>query len=396
MNEDILKVQSAAQTAIFREPTESIALVDSSFLEKISKTTIDVLRAALGKTLAQRLNRFVSVVDFGHPGLLDIAGGALVTKNDFVATTLDIIALADYAIKQKLSISSKIHNIIREGLRDQEYKDIHTKIDSPLLTHNMVRLLPTRIERDKLRSTKKVQSLRLEKKTRDLQELWDLLPCTFMNFVRFNNVYENDIREAKENADCFADMGVTSLVSATSNDVEKLESQAKNHYYGFNNISMTQAAIIQAKLLGYQLIPGMGGVGTRINVPKSIFSKYVFWEAKHDRPFFNYVPHCYAYHELADVVPDKIKQIVDRVESFPDVGGRAIFDHFKVLVPSVDYPTKGYTTASYVNENGKTVHADIDVVSLALDKILIRKGFSIPILLGEKDAQTYFICYWSE
>ena len=95
-----------------------------------------------------------------------------------------------------------------------------------------------------------------------------------------------------------------------------------------------------------------------------------------------YCPVVLPLHEVAEK-PEKIVEVINRLESFPEAANKPIFDHYIVLVP-----------AFAVVDLGR--HGEIKSQDTPDYWQLIKKGECVPLLIGEKDGKCYFICYFME
>ena len=106
---------------------------------------------------------------------------------------------------------------------------------------------------------------------------------------------------------------------------------------------------------------------------------------------FVYHPTAYSLCELWGNTSSKVKKVVDHLENFPEIGGRSLFDHYRVIAPSFEYRSP-YRIADI---DGKSLSfMSYGEVRKALDIIFLKNHLSASILLGEKDGEFYFICYW--
>jgi hypothetical protein len=87
-------------------------------------------------------------------------------------------------------------------------------------------------------------------------------------------------------------------------------------------------------------------------------------------------------------------ELVDHLDSFPDMNGKSLFDNLIVLVPSVKL--HDYNGTYFIRDlKGNILGFDRQEDAAAfLDKGLIESGLVHPVLLGERDSMCYFICYW--
>ena len=96
-------------------------------------------------------------------------------------------------------------------------------------------------------------------------------------------------------------------------------------------------------------------------------------------------------HELIDITPVGVLKTIQLLEQFPEANNRPIFDHYGIIVPSIQYNHE-----SFYDLNGMIVrHGSIDESGKALDRMLIKEKYFYPIVVGEKDGKCFFICYWA-
>lgn len=144
-------------------------------------------------------------------------------------------------------------------------------------------------------------------------------------------------------------------------------------HYGFHRITMTNAAVILAKMHQFDFC-GLLEKGQlfdtdnyRIFVPKDVHGG--------ESEFYQYSPRAYPLNELKELAPTRVLEIIERLEMFDEANGKAIFDHYVVIVP-------GYR----IEKNTRSVQE--------MDTTLIQRQAVTPIVLGERDGKCYFICYW--
>ena len=83
-------------------------------------------------------------------------------------------------------------------------------------------------------------------------------------------------------------------------------------------------------------------------------------------------------------------EIISTLDNFPDANGKPIFDHYGIIVPSIQYKL------NYINDECNMIQNFSNSIdsSKALDKILIKGKHIHPIIIGEKDGKCFFICHW--
>ena len=84
------------------------------------------------------------------------------------------------------------------------------------------------------------------------------------------------------------------------------------------------------------------------------------------------------------------------LESFPDAGGKPIFDHFGVIVPSVALPITAENVYTFLDEKGlvQVFKFQEEAVKI-LDSTLMKGGYINSIIVGEKDNKCYFLSYFT-
>lgn len=317
---NIDEVQKEIIASIFKEPSQ----IDEGsppcpVLEKFKKVKPETLRIIFGK-LGLIFSDFLKAVDPDHPHTNSILN-EIFADRDFLLDVSELLMLTDYAISN--SLTRMLPSIVDKFLKYRRQN---------LMKALKVRLIKSGKVREITRRKKKAQNVSLKNVLKRTEEIVDA-PLDFNDFVRFFNPRQAEIEEAQKKAKRFEELGCIKLAEKTVGFLDSLNLK-DNVYYGFNRITMTHAAIILAK--------------------------------QHDFDFKEYKPKAFPYYQLQAMAPTHVKEIIAHLEKFPDIGGKAAFDHFVVLVPSV-----------------KSSHSHA-----------ILLGEVTPILLGEKDGKCYFICYW--
>jgi hypothetical protein len=109
-----------------------------------------------------------------------------------------------------------------------------------------------------------------------------------------------------------------------------------------------------------------------------------------------YYPRAYPYHRLASLAPAAVARVVERLEAFPALGGKPAFDHYRVIVPGLFYPSY-FQRPPYHFVDPSGVRLEFDSMweaQQALDAAMIETKTITPVLVGERDGDHYFICYW--
>jgi hypothetical protein len=382
-----------------------------SLLRRISECDEDLLNIAFGN-FGQKLRLFTQKVDLEHPEILSVFDGAIADDQDFSKDCMEILSLAKFAKDNNLNrIISALGNITKEALS----KNIIKKIDVP--SNRMhVRLVKNAIEREEIRMTKRMQIIDLHAVYKKGREAWDCQPDNFTKFLRFDAAYQDDLSIAEKKAQRYEQLGCTSLAGEIRKNIQSFKEHIEQLYYGFNRITMTNAALILAKSHGFEYsqetsVFGQIKLEGKITVPRNFFGSYNF--DPHDilefssllsqtanssynatQPF-NYEPRVYPLHEFYKIASDDVKNTIAILESFPDAGNKPIFDHFGIIVPGISAPFLN-DKSSFLDESGVmySFKSKEDAIK-SLDFILIKGKYIYPLIVGDKDGKCYFISYFS-
>lgn len=398
-------------------PRQGIA---PQILSRILECDEDVVELSLGK-FGLKLRSFANKLDFAHPEIISIFDGTLANDQEFAQECLELLSLTHFARDNKLT---KIIPILGRILTKESLsKAVIKKIDSSY-NRLYVRLLKDPIERKEIRSTKKRQIIDLESIYNKGEEIWNAQPDSFSRFLRFNSAYQDDLKFAEKKLKRYEEMGCKSLADEVRKSIDVFREHVDQSHYGFNRITMTNAAIILAKFFGFNYHPSQevsgSFVGTyrteaKITVDRKFFGNYNFdpeqcvefdpivseitrspsFTIKQQNPFI-YQPRVYPLHEFWELASQDIKDIISLLEEFPDAGNKPIFDHFGVIVPGLSFPPQKDGIFTFLDEHGiAQVFSTKEKAEKALDFTLIAGGFIFPIIVGEKDGKCYFISHFN-
>jgi hypothetical protein len=391
-------------------------------LTRILECDEEILEFSLGQ-FGQKLRRFADKVDFSHPEIISIFGGILADDQDFSKECLELLILAQYARDNQLT---KIIPLLgKTAVKETLSSNVIKKID-PHQNRMYVRLLKNPWEREEIRLTKRMQIIDLQGLYSKGEEIWNAQPDSFSKFLRFDTAYQADLKVAEQKAATYEELGCTSLADEIKKTIATFREHMEHSHYGFNRITMTNATIILAKSLGFTYTPAQeisgGFVGSykteaKITVNRKFFGKYNFdpeqiielnpivsefarspvFTVKDCGPY-QYQPRVYPLHDFWDLASEELQDIIKMLENFPDAGGKPIFDHFGVIVPSVALPQqapKG-NVFIFLDEKGMTkAFTSKEDAEKDLDSILIKNEYLTPIVIGEKDGKCYFLTYFT-
>lgn len=277
---------------------------------------------ALGKA-GRKLIEFISKIDLEHPDVLCVLGEILHNDLNFRQQILEAIELAEK--NKHLLISANFHKLVDRNKLKSIQNDFAT------------RLLKFSKDRNAIRKQRCVELVNLETFYKKGSEIWNRQPTDFKAFNRYNIPYLEDIEYFENEVDRYEELGCETIASKITNEIRKLRANISERYYGFNRITVTTAAIILAKMHGYKL--------------------KTQWDIHDNKKttITGYEPKIYPIHEMTHTASNSMLELISHLDSFPETGGKPLFDDFILLVPDVE---------------------------------------SCPILLGERDRKSYWLCYW--
>jgi len=360
IEEQIYKVNSVYQKPI-AQPV--------NILSKFREIPLDLARTAMG-SFGEKLYYFSRDIDIDHPDLKNIFDGQLtsVVSGSFSQDACELLEICKFAADNLyLSILSKFDRVIT---KNHYYKSISKIIHSPFQNLLNIRFLPFSEDRTSIRWLKKDFVVNLNSSS-------EIGYNSFDAFVRNYDIYGEQIKEANCKAEHFYNLKCPILAHEIEKTVEHLKSIVKDRYYGFNRISLLQTALIMAKLMGYEF-------SDVIYVKKSDFP-YKFWKTcSHNN--LAYTPMLYPYHML--ILSKRVSDLINYLDNFPEIGYRALFDNYWVLVPTVGGPS----LSSVLSPSGEEKSfSSLREARKYLDNQLISSKTITPVLLGERNENFYFI-----
>lgn len=380
-----------------------------SLLNEIIECDTDILDFTLGN-IGLKLRQFALNVDFQHPEIVSIFDGIIANDQQFAQECMELLIIGKFAKEHKLNrIIPVLGKMFTRGYLNN---NILRKIDTPQNNRMHVRLLKESKDREFVRMTKRMQIIDLQSVYRKGEEIWQVQPDSFAKFLRFASAYKDDLELAEKKAKRYDELGCKALADEVRKSIQNFKENIEMAYFGFNRITMTNAALILAKSLDYTMVLESNVYPNQIKVvinPK-FFGKYnfnpnrvpqisndgysLFYQKHID--CYNYEPRVYPLYEFFDIMPDDIKKTVAYLESFPDAGNKPIFDHFGIIVPGVCFPLQNQNIYSFLDESGMIQsYTSREEAIKNLDKILTKGKYFHPIVVGERDGKCYFVCYWS-
>lgn len=321
-----------------------------------------------------------------HPGFNLLFDGVFL---DFIDKCLEYFILLKSSEENNISKHSKdlLFKIIS---KHKLYKTILKYIKSvPQETSVLTRFTLQSGYRKLARNNKRTQVVNLDLINNQLCKYWDSCPNDFTSFYRGVNTYSKDFEELYKKMQSFVEMDCSFLAEQMKKDVEDFKKDFIDVYFGFNRIKLTQAALILAKVNDFTVLgddkPFYTNVpNASIYIDKKFFNKIIVKRDKFssfdisflDSYFFIYEPKLYNFETYLDIAPSKeMAKLFVELESFEPLNYKPAFDHYKVLVPSVQI--QDFIQKQNFEEN------------------LIKSNLMKSVVIGEKDGKCYFICYWN-
>lgn len=304
--------------------------------------------------LGQRLLRFSATVDLdSRPE----------KNNLIVESILSYLNAIKFGYHDFIKLFKE--EIIKNLNKDSEIK----RIDDPHLNNQFIRFLKNKEQRDFLRKNKSIHEIGLNSFSK--KGNWETYPINFKFYERFNSDYYEEIDKIKKLADRYKSIGCIKLYEGIAGTVKDLEDLYHDSYLGFNRITMSTAAIIMARMHKFDFFKFGDNYTITIN------NNLLKINLEKPKSAYCYKPKAYPCHELKSIISERTAKLIEHLENNPDLNGQATFDHFIVMVPTIDY---GFSQ-------------DL-VADKFFDLMLLKNESFTPILLGEKDGKCYFVSYF--
>lgn len=338
----IKATQEVILEGIYKMPASSSFDEMGGIVGHITSFGDDVVHVALGD-FGLRLKNFAESVDIEHPGM-HILDGQLTTDSPLSKKLFQFLKVAEFAVGNNLlEVLPCIAKMATKNMR----KDIRS-IDSPIKTGEHLRLLNNASQLSQMRRHKASAPYSMTHLFKNSMDAWSSAPSSFSMYIPNDDRYREEMARAKQRQDKYLKLGLKSFGAVIDKSIQEFEMQFSTPYYGFRRITVSKAVVIQAKLHGYcnNTEKGVGCPPTRGSA--------------------TYCPTIAPLWTIEDFLPDSVKQVANHLDNFPAANGKAIFDHFILVVPS------GLG---------------------AIDKMAMKDGRNSPVLLGEADGKCYFVSY---
>jgi hypothetical protein len=394
MNYELLKAQQNDLLEKIYSPYKKDTLSNSEgVLKDIESLSLDDCIFAFGE-FGQRLKLFCDEIDISHPDLSSVYNGHLVgyKENTFSQECVDFLKLIYFVKQNKLSLN------ILKNLRDsiflnQYFSKIDKCIDSPLKNQLHIRFLKDKKLREKTRLTKKTQHVFLSDSLLRIKTYWEDCPEDLNQYIRISSdINKSDqVKKASNRFKNLLDHGLTNMADEVDRQIKQIK---EDIYFGFNKVTLPFVSTVLAKICGFNrnvnshkasLVLSKEDLGTG-----NIESYFPFI---HD---FQLYSKAYNYYEIIDMVPSYLNELISYLECFPELGNRPLFDHYRIIFPSLNVKNKNFPVV-LKNKDGSTICCEsLEDLQKNIDCVLFKENNFIGALLGERDGVHFFISYFME
>ena len=361
----IVRKQNKIVKRILESPPEPLSRKRVPSYRKFLSYTREEVQKTLGAT-GVLLYDFLSEIDLKkpHPDLHDLKNGKLASSH--VKKLGDAVQYILYGQENKLSVP--LVNAVKHRVESATGNSfIDREINAPSSNLQRVRFISDRALRDKIRSKKKSMDIPLHSLLSKGADHWSEYTDHFNIFEFGQNVYSKEIKNAEGVIEHLTAMNLPAMKAEVEQSIAAMKVRlATTQYRGFNRITSLEVAAILGKLHEYQY--SGDGYGTRLKI---FADSSLFNLESVDSPIYEYTPMTYTFKEMEDTASQQAKDLVDFLENFPPLGGKAVFDHYRVVMPSL-----------FNGNNPK------------IDRYLLKSQQMVGVLLGERDGEQYFISYW--
>lgn len=375
--------------------------------QSLAKCDQDIIKNILGD-VGFRLKELIDKIDLEHPDIGSIFDGSLANDHKFAQQCIEIITLAEFAKEKQFLHAMELvqKTIIQDAASTLRIIDLASK------NRTSIRFLKGDQERKQLRLQKRMQTIDLSGLYKKGFTYWESLPENFNKFLRFDDAYEDDLALAEKKVQQYQELGCTSLAEEIQRSIETFKSNIKQSYFGFNRLTMANAAAILAKSLGFQFSSycnnwdsfdkqNYAGVDSKplidfLSTCLSVDNSQITIPEFQDDYFF-YEPRIYPYHHLSELASVETKQIVDHLEKLPEANNKPIFDHFGIIVPSIKLFQDSIEDKDWLVRDLENLLPNLKTkedIIFEFDKTLLQKKYFDAIIIAEKDGKCYFICYF--
>lgn len=335
--QEIKELQTSIDVAI--QPSKEVVSVDTSFFQMVSAAPLEDLVSVLGAKIGHAVFDICPVLNFSHPDL-----GEVVSLY-FQDTVSQGIQVATFVRKNGLmAIGKHLPKMLKGEVNDAEESILSIRASARLLQQG---------ERTAARAIKKSQSVDLGNAYKKGRSIWDNTPDNFKLYIRNSVFYREELTKWEKQAERLRQLNCASMYAEMENVISTFRSNFGETHYGFHRITMTNAALILAKMHGCAWVKW--GSGSILQISKTKLQVFGVASVKED--FYFYSPVAYPAEQR-----EAAKPFVELLDNYPESRGNPIFDYYIVLVPEFKDQSDNFQGV-------------------------------VAALLGERDGKCYFISY---
>jgi len=391
-------IQERLKKVIFQSSSSHFVGDENAILRQISGMSQEVCKDAYGDFGCKIHTLASNLLDLDHP---EIKSGQFVStfvEEQSQKRFIQFLKLSELSKKHELvDLTSEISKCITKNIMP----DIKSRIDALKNQLQFLRLFKNKEDRNSFRQMKQMRSIEFASSLNKHIGVWETVH-DLEAYARFGNFFKDQIAVIKQRAEIYNKLRMQSMYQDMIVSIKDFESTSEEQYFGFQRVPLTVLSIILAKMHG-----GIHDEALNcINIPSKIFKGHRFDESS--SYYFNelgvgvvkreldyrYSPMTYPSHCLP--ISLDTQKIIDHLECFPEANFKPIFDHFVVVVPSVDLKISQENGKFYIiNSIGNREYFNsIHEARMELDTMLIKEGRIVPALVGEKDGKCYFISFF--
>jgi len=304
---------------------------DNIFLKTLCESRKDDIIAVLGNRCGSILYDLCSDLNLSHPDLGKVFPKLLTDA------ILDGINVSVFCREKGLKyIYPHLRKMLKSEFREVEHEFDCLKVAARLFKHN---------KREALRQRKSIQLIDLSGVYKRGRTVWDGLPSDFNLYIRNSEFESNELEKYEKQVQRFKDLGCKSMSEEIQKYIDVFKQAFEEAYYGFRRITVTNAALICAKVNGYEWSNQIVNQVIQCNYEPAVYPSTCF------------------------LLPEKIIKIIGLLDTWPETGGCPIFDYYVLLIPRF---------RSWLSQ-------------LCDVEFLFKNNSITPVLLGEKDGKCYFI-----
>jgi hypothetical protein len=383
LSEEVKQVHDLVDASVYKGETKEPAPQRPGLLSSILKYSPETVEVATGE-VGKNLRLFAESADLDHPDLPQAIDGRL-DNSEFAHMAMELLDLADHS-------RARGHNHVPPHYpkilaRTEDYSFITLRVSDPdKNTCLVLRFIKDPEKRAQMRLRRSPQDMSLYTFYAKKKDTWESIFDTFSGFVRGVNPHGENVEVLTKRIAHFESLGLDANAKKMYDRIVLIDAAKSEQYYGFNRCPIGIAALMLAKVHNFKMTNRLGDSMTkesRLRLPQTRFTPELNGLINAIAGV-DYSPRLYVAPAIKSI-PERMKKLMNHLDNFPEAGGKAIFDHFSILMPSLARHDESITGAASPTKNQNQ----------ELDYKLIASGGYTPVLMGECDGRQYFLDYWT-